>query len=860
MKKLFNLGVICLLVINFISCSTDKRFDVDLIPYQKKSGGEWGYIDVRGREVIKPDFDIKPSLFSEGRAFVLRKENYQFIDKKGDYVGDKYVDVTMFSEGMACVVKKDERPTYVNKNMKTVLEVPYQKAGIFRGGLAKVCNKEGKWGFINKKGKLVIDTKYSDVWSFSEGLAVVYDEEGQCGIIDKKGNVVKEFSEDIEYSPFSDGLALFWDESEEAQGYINKKGKVVIEGDEDYEYYPFVNGYATFEDDDGEFGLIDKKGKVKIKPKYDIPLVFFNGLAVYNDDDEYGFINMKGKKVIKADYDDIGLPFIKGNAIVKDGRKYKIINKSGDKLDSDKIYGIDRYMINNLYDDEYPSIYYYEDVVVSDYFDMGLLLDDVCVNDPSDIKGITTSTGLNKTAEVFGISEDQLSNSSGKTITKYNALSSGTNYDITVGLVFNKSVKQPKTEYKLTSYYDYETSKDAHYYSVENTEYEVNDNNVLESVTYTVVLKKDKLDLVIDSLAKRMAAAGYDDSAIKKLKPEKKKEKKADVDEFMDDPYQTEYMEAVEEVQVDNSGEKIVLTKNEKEVGTLNLNEDVKTIEITYYLMDKDSEVLLSEDFEDNKLDAGIKNYYTSKYTVSPSIVESEALEGKANYSFGKSACSYNCNSVYSDLVIQFEKPVYVSVLEFKELNNSSSYYSYNSMNIDLYVDGEKSDVKLAESSGGYSYSSSKSNTKRIGVHKVVSEIVFAGNNLSDDDHYQIDELNILGKKSAEGTKPKTDSIFFNLDKLTTFTGTVGSQKIEGRIVRSGKSLSGYYMYENGTHKIALKGNVDDGSKSFHLNGTNEKGRKVEELKGSYKNGITAECTLKNISTRRTSSLTLKAN
>jgi hypothetical protein len=118
---------------------------VDLPPPRRGGGGErrgadvapstrWGYVDRKGRLVIKPQF-AEAHKFSEGLAAVQKGEHWCYIDREG----------------------------------KVVIRGRFNEAKDFRGGLARVHEggsyqevhdgpsywKGGAWFYINRKGEKV---------------------------------------------------------------------------------------------------------------------------------------------------------------------------------------------------------------------------------------------------------------------------------------------------------------------------------------------------------------------------------------------------------------------------------------------------------------------------------------------------------------------------------------------------------------------------------------------------------------------------------------------------------------------------------------------------------------------------------
>lgn len=225
--------------------------------------GKWGYIDVRGRIAIKPQF-LTASKFREGLARVsvwtgpekdwgLGSGLCGFIAENGKFV--------IPPEPLAKV-----------RSLKGFQCYSY---GDFHEGLARIHINDatGKDGFINQRGKLVVPFKYHSMADFSEGLA------------------------------FVETWRKWGDPRPKRAGYIDTRGRFVIENAAFRYGSEFVEGLAMVSvstgDDDWADGLIDKHGR------FVIPAGIYHGLsspvsgglrAVRNG--KVGMLNVNGDVVV----------------------------------------------------------------------------------------------------------------------------------------------------------------------------------------------------------------------------------------------------------------------------------------------------------------------------------------------------------------------------------------------------------------------------------------------------------------------------------------------------------------------------------------------------------------------------------
>lgn len=239
---------------------------VDLEQFPK-----WGYIDKKGKFVIKPQFD----------------------------------DARPFSEGLAAV-QKSGLWGFINPTGKLVIPYGFGDAGQFRKGFVPVAFAS-KWGFANQQGNVVVPTNFREVKPFSEHLAAVRAD-NTWGYIDERGvTVIPSSFQDA--GQFSDDLAPV--KVGEKWGFINEKGTMIIKPGY-ASARPFRDGIASVttlpnKDVDPHLpsfdGVLDKNGILTIITPMQIRELFFEGLALYEHHNHWGYIDQYGNKVIKAHFD-----------------------------------------------------------------------------------------------------------------------------------------------------------------------------------------------------------------------------------------------------------------------------------------------------------------------------------------------------------------------------------------------------------------------------------------------------------------------------------------------------------------------------------------------------------------------------
>lgn len=96
-------------------------------------------------------------------------------------------------------------------------------------------------------------------------------------------------------------------------GFINKKGLLVIKPQYS-EVLNFSQGLAAVKLDD-KWGYLDKTGKVVVKPQFSEAYSFSEGLAAVRVDDKWGYIDKTARIVVKPQFYDV-YSFSEGLAIV----------------------------------------------------------------------------------------------------------------------------------------------------------------------------------------------------------------------------------------------------------------------------------------------------------------------------------------------------------------------------------------------------------------------------------------------------------------------------------------------------------------------------------------------------------------
>ncbi|OFX39327.1 MAG: hypothetical protein A2X08_04185 [Bacteroidetes bacterium GWA2_32_17] len=228
--------------------------------------------------------------------------------------------------------KSGDKWGYVDLTGKIVINPQFNSATVFIDGIALVRSADNKYGYIGEDGKYKINPTYKSALPFSEGLACVVPENGKPQFIDEKNNVKFTVNTGEVCGSFNNGLALV--KVEDKYGYIDKEGKMKINPQFDIAY-PFNEGLATVVISNKKENK-DKAALDSLNAQLDAALQNLdnsnNQKVVYSSyqkrENLYGFINKKGEIIINPQFKS-AISFSEGLAVVSDGEKYGYIDKNG---------------------------------------------------------------------------------------------------------------------------------------------------------------------------------------------------------------------------------------------------------------------------------------------------------------------------------------------------------------------------------------------------------------------------------------------------------------------------------------------------------------------------------------------------
>lgn len=274
-----------------------------------------GFINTIGEVVIPLKYDMATS-FTGGVAQVWKDEKSYLIDKKGKILFESNRgDVGTYSNGFLFVnvvpektFHSGETPKvpggrfigYVDRIGQFAVEASESSLGFyvedrdnFYEGYAAIKaygGVLGKWGYISSEGNLTVKPHFYFAGEFSEGLAPVAVNTRQSGFINTSGEMVIKPSF-IWAKSFSDGLAPVNVRTWDFRPKLMKDRK-----DGDLTDLKTKTSIIRRE----QWGYINKRGNMVIKPWFDSAERFHDGLATVNEGNTIGFINESGSYVWRS--------------------------------------------------------------------------------------------------------------------------------------------------------------------------------------------------------------------------------------------------------------------------------------------------------------------------------------------------------------------------------------------------------------------------------------------------------------------------------------------------------------------------------------------------------------------------------
>lgn len=250
-----------------------------------KIDGAWGFINQDGKLAIAPEFD-DVTQFSEGLAGAKRGEEWGFIDKTGQWiVPPKFSSILTFSGGLAAV-KLNYKWGYIDKTGQWAIEPQYAEAGSFVGESAVVEEGYLRELLIGRHGQVIkrlANNISVDKYSRAFGLIGADEKAGAAFLRHVDGRKLPLPADGADAWKYHDGLLVAHQGAQQGDKTVDRWGAVDLQGrwvipaqfkslaafEGGLAIAELTNGSGKQKDtSDGDFGLIDTRGRVVTSTKY----------------------------------------------------------------------------------------------------------------------------------------------------------------------------------------------------------------------------------------------------------------------------------------------------------------------------------------------------------------------------------------------------------------------------------------------------------------------------------------------------------------------------------------------------------------------------------------------------------------
>jgi hypothetical protein len=262
---------------------------------------EFSFDELKRFVEVYPDFPLKSSILKELELNKLILYPYQqgdfsgFIDEKGKFVIKPVYDaVTDFYEGLS-VVSKNDSVYFINKQNNNAFNKIYSDALVFKNGIAPV-KQNNRWFFINRQGQS-ISKFYDEINELSDNVYVVKAGD-KYGALDHFGQTILEPKFD-KLGDFKNGYAYYMEKGN--YGFVSREGSV---HKAEFEWISDFNAeQIAVIQQNNKYGLINVLGKKILEPQYDQVLKTNSPVFILILNNMYGFFSSEGCFLTAIAYD-----------------------------------------------------------------------------------------------------------------------------------------------------------------------------------------------------------------------------------------------------------------------------------------------------------------------------------------------------------------------------------------------------------------------------------------------------------------------------------------------------------------------------------------------------------------------------
>lgn len=358
--------------------------EIEGVPFKSSENGKWGMLRPDGTILFEEEFKDEPTVARDGRFYVKNGNGLWEIfsaEEIPQKLGDEYVYLGEFYQGVAPAVKKDEKISLIDKNGEviTILDKsgskPITEISNFHYGYA-VFKADDAAGIVNTKGEILLDArKYCQILHVAPKAFLALDikyknEEDRQNIVYDVIDPVGNRNGTIKMAKYNNIVALDdgylgieqTSDGELLYGIMDLDGNILVKPSSKTK---LIYGYndGKFFSSNGQFwGVRTVKGEILIREKYDAIRWASSdriwGISIENGRQEVSLVDLKGNKITRDAYQDASPFFDNKYAFVKiTDNTWGMINSKGEELKNvPDIYAVDNKSADNVIISDYVDI------------------------------------------------------------------------------------------------------------------------------------------------------------------------------------------------------------------------------------------------------------------------------------------------------------------------------------------------------------------------------------------------------------------------------------------------------------------------------------------------------------------------
>ncbi|MBR3003276.1 MAG: WG repeat-containing protein [Clostridia bacterium] len=269
---------------------TEPIYDkIDALEYKEgelvvSQNGKYGVINIKGINLVPINYEtINADGYYDGKNYsksgykvgIRTKEGYRYGYINSD--GDEILS-TDFNEITRVNDIKDENSLYllaskngqygIYKGKEQILNNEYQSINYNKDNNIFILERSKKFGIANIDGKIIIDVKYVQI-DITGKYIYVKDQDGKTEVLNSQGKIVN-MSKDISKLSTADGkytIVIKDEDNKTLYGIEDASEHELVKPQYSYIENLF-DEYFIASNSDGNVGVIDSKGNVKVELKY----------------------------------------------------------------------------------------------------------------------------------------------------------------------------------------------------------------------------------------------------------------------------------------------------------------------------------------------------------------------------------------------------------------------------------------------------------------------------------------------------------------------------------------------------------------------------------------------------------------